>query len=382
MRRGLVFILLFQALACKTFSSKDRDSSTPQTKNAPQDDEEKRVAEEACYAANQVFDPTTGICVDQETYCRGLKDGSVWDSKEKTCLTAKALCLEAAKIWDGKTCMTLQEQCTTNKGVWQNDKCLTKVEACTSADFANKWIAEANGLGTCTHKSFMDYCQDVNLPKEYHYTILFLHLAAGSSDLSCSKTLAKLQATTELRLDGNEILRNLDQQGGAVDQEAILTELAPIMEFVHFETLILPNNKISNLKRLSPLTKLRLLDLQGNEVRTLDGLETLTSLNKLFLGYNKLTSIDGVQKMPYLTDLHIFDNAIASLKPLEHATRLHKLYAKSNFINSLVDLAQATQLEVLNVTFNPISEAGFEKLESNCPTLQGAAVLKEFCREN
>ena len=68
-------------------------------------------------------------------------------------------------------------------------------------------------------------------------------------------------------------------------------------------------NKLTNVKCLEKLTKLKELHLAENQLtESPKGLEKLTQLKSLGLSVNQLTSVKGLEKLTQLKELYLYDN--------------------------------------------------------------------------
>jgi len=96
------------------------------------------------------------------------------------------------------------------------------------------------------------------------------------------------------------------------------------------DALSLENNQIVDLKPLSTLTKLILLDLGNNQIVDLKPLSTLTNLIVLDLGNNQIVDLKPLSTLTSLDELILGNNQIADLKPLSTLTNLDELYLGNN----------------------------------------------------
>ena len=94
--------------------------------------------------------------------------------------------------------------------------------------------------------------------------------------------------------------------------------------------LLLPNNKISDIKPLESLTDLTELRLDDNQISDLKPLQSLTNLTMLWLFDNQINDIKPLQSLTNLSELLLHNNSISDIKPLESLSKLTKLYLSGN----------------------------------------------------
>ncbi|CAK9872005.1 unnamed protein product [Sphagnum jensenii] len=101
------------------------------------------------------------------------------------------------------------------------------------------------------------------------------------------------------------------------------------------------------------------LDLRGHKVRNFDAATTLftSKLEFLYLRDNKLSDLKGIQLLKRLKVLDISFNEFTgagSLEQLQHCPMLQQLYLAGNQITSLTSLPQLPNLEFLSIAQNKI----------------------------
>ncbi|CAK9873748.1 unnamed protein product [Sphagnum jensenii] len=126
-------------------------------------------------------------------------------------------------------------------------------------------------------------------------------LELGSNKIRVMEGLERLTALRELWLGRNRI-RNVDLCGltGLVRisiQSNRLTSMRAFEECVNLEELYLSHNSISQMEGLSPLHKLRVLDLASNKITEICDIENLTRLEDLWLNDNSIATLDGIEKL-------------------------------------------------------------------------------------
>ena len=101
--------------------------------------------------------------------------------------------------------------------------------------------------------------------------------------------------------------------------------MRPLANLTKLESLMLNQNRITDLSPLVNIKSLRVLSLQNNQVVNLRPLAALAQLKELNLGSNKIVGLDGLEAMKTLRTLHLPGNQIAGLQPLFKLVGLREL---------------------------------------------------------
>jgi Leucine-rich repeat (LRR) protein len=118
----------------------------------------------------------------------------------------------------------------------------------------------------------------------------------------------------------------------------------------NLETLILNDNKISDITPLVGLTNLKELRLNHNEIADITLLAGLTNLEHLRVKFNEITDITPLAGLTNLKHLQIRGNKITDLSPISGLTNLEYLRASRNPITDLTPLAGLIKLETLRLS--------------------------------
>ncbi|MBE3043447.1 leucine-rich repeat domain-containing protein, partial [Candidatus Bathyarchaeota archaeon] len=112
------------------------------------------------------------------------------------------------------------------------------------------------------------------------------------------------------------------------------------------------------------LTNLTSLELGSNRIREIENLDSLCALEELWLAKNKITEIKGLSKLPKLRLLSIQANRISDLSPLAEVPHLEELYISDNALESLAGLENNPKLRILEISNNKVASLeGLEPLE-------------------
>ena len=100
------------------------------------------------------------------------------------------------------------------------------------------------------------------------------------------------------------------------------------------------NWHITDIKPLSSLKRLSILNLSNNEIETFTPLSSLSSLSKLYLNNNTINSFPSIDKFPKLKELYLSNNQLKSLKFLSAPTTIQTVDLHSNQITDLTPIKE------------------------------------------
>eukprot|EP00177_Eucheuma_denticulatum_P003799 GFKZ01006863.1.p1 GENE.GFKZ01006863.1~~GFKZ01006863.1.p1 ORF type:complete len:452 (+),score=66.72 GFKZ01006863.1:252-1607(+) len=126
----------------------------------------------------------------------------------------------------------------------------------------------------------------------------------------------------------------------------------PSPNLSNIEELFLIGNKIKEIRGLTAMPKIVMLELGDNRLRKIERLEPLTSLHGLWLGRNKITRIEGLLTLTQLRRLSIQSNRIQVIEGLDHLIHLEELYLSHNGISSMDGIEKLSNLLVLDLGVN------------------------------
>jgi internalin A len=201
--------------------------------------------------------------------------------------------------------------------------------------FASSFPAKAVPSQETTNlRTFADWCLNKHKESvETKHTINVLLQVAKTPD--CHQALKLLSTRSALYLGNNRIadLKPLSELTNLVIldlNDNQITDLKPLSSLTSLTYLSLENNQIANLKPLSGLTNLAGLSLNNNSITDLKPLSGLTNLTGLFLGNNQITDLKPLSTLTNLSGLFLENNSIASLKPLSTLANLTSLFLGNN----------------------------------------------------
>jgi len=100
------------------------------------------------------------------------------------------------------------------------------------------------------------------------------------------------------------------------------------------------NWHITDIKPLSNLKRLSILNLSNNEIETLTPLSNLSSLSKLYLNNNTINSFPSIDKFPKLKELYLSNNQLKSIIFLSTPTKIQTVDLHSNQITDLTPIKE------------------------------------------
>ena len=121
-------------------------------------------------------------------------------------------------------------------------------------------------------------------------------------------------------------------------------------------TISYHENRISDIKPLAGLSKLRALDLNNNNISDITPLASLPVLEGLLLQNNNISDLTPLSGLSKLTGLYLNGNRISDLKPLASLTGITHLGLSSNQISDITPLAGLPKLDWLDLNNNNISD--------------------------
>jgi len=135
-----------------------------------------------------------------------------------------------------------------------------------------------------------------------------------------------------------------------------VTDLTGLEYALNLETLLLDQNRITDLAPLAGLTNLKHLDVSDNDVLSdLSGISGLSQLVHLDLHRNSISDLADLAGLTHLKRLIVRNNNLTDIGPLSGMTDLENLIIRFNRIDDLSPLTGLTHLDQLDVTSNSFS---------------------------
>lgn len=173
-------------------------------------------------------------------------------------------------------------------------------------------------------------------------------------------------------------------------QDLTNDDIQNLCNFTNLETLVLSNNRISDISCLAGLTSLKALDLYNNQIEDISALSNMTHLQDLnltqnrilsisplidleemktlWLSYNQIVNVYALKNMDDLEEVVLDNNKLVSISGLKDKTHLKKLYLNDNkSIESFAPLTGCSSLELLNVINTNCSTDDIKMLENALP---------------
>lgn len=130
-------------------------------------------------------------------------------------------------------------------------------------------------------------------------------------------------------------------------------DISSFNKLLNIESLKLPINNIENVESLGNLKNLRVLSLFGNEIVDITPLRNLTNLEDLNLGSNKITDISALKGLRKLKKLSISSNMISNISVLSKLSSLESLEISVRYINNLKPLINLKNLRNIDIYDSP-----------------------------
>jgi hypothetical protein len=170
-----------------------------------------------------------------------------------------------------------------------------------------------------------------------------------------------------------------------------LTDISPLANLTHLETLHMNGNLIQDLRPLasvptlqivymkdsgitdllplSELTNLQFIDFSNSYISDLSPLANLTNLELIIMVNNRITDISPLANLTNLRHLTLNDNLITDISALSGLTNIDQLRLVNNLITDITPIIPLQRLWHLNVDGNPIEDfspvAELPRLSSN-----------------
>lgn len=126
----------------------------------------------------------------------------------------------------------------------------------------------------------------------------------------------------------------------------------------------LANEGLTDIKDISWLTKMEILDLSGNSVRDLTPLNKAITLKQLNLRGNGASNISALSVLVNLTYLDLRGNSVTDLTPVSGMEKLEELYLDDNRPMTLSPLTNMPALKILSLQNCSLKDADLEYLKN------------------
>ena len=171
----------------------------------------------------------------------------------------------------------------------------------------------------------------------------------------------------QLEIDTNTALTKADMIQLVVLDTAKLqitekiSDLTGLEYAINLEVLLLPQNRIRDIRPLASLTKLTFLGLGGNAISDISPLAGLVNLEVLGLWSNQIVDVSPLAGLVNLRDLSLNNNQIEDFSPLAGLVNLEGLAIQSNLAGdiSAIPTSKLTEFaydESCNLEGIPVSE--------------------------
>lgn len=184
--------------------------------------------------------------------------------------------------------------------------------------------------------------------KSYFRTIEYLE------DNPDAETLHALTQKRSLNIQGNMEIR----------------DFYPLNAFIVLEELSFTKTRISDLRHLSTLTSLKVLDCSQNPISDLGPLAYLQELHTLSFNNTPLAKLDPISRLTQLKTLKCAGTQIKDLDPLSSLRELQNLDISNTSVRSLKALQPLFDLQTLTCFNTKLSDAKVQKFKQAHPTTE------------
>lgn len=141
-----------------------------------------------------------------------------------------------------------------------------------------------------------------------------------------------------------------------VDNNYVLTSIAPIANLTNLLYLGFSNNAVTDISALTNIRFLVSLSFNNNQITNISALQNQRQLDYLFGGNNGFSDISPIQNCTSISTLYLHGNQISDMSPLNNFTNLGDLYITNNQISNMSAVANMTVLQSLAIHTNQISD--------------------------
>ena len=139
--------------------------------------------------------------------------------------------------------------------------------------------------------------------------------------------------------------------------DRVLTNITGLEYATNLEILDLSNNpKLSDIRPIANLRKLRWLAFAGTQVKDLNPLAKLTDLETLYIWGTPISDLKPLAALTNLIGIDASSCKISDVTPLASLSELKYLTIRGNLIEDVTPLGNLTQLSELNLSFNQITD--------------------------
>ena len=154
-----------------------------------------------------------------------------------------------------------------------------------------------------------------------------------------------------------------------IDERFVLTEryIQILESLTNLRSLVLSNNRITDISLLKSLTNLQSLAIRGNPITDISPLESLTNLWDLSIWDTQVTDISPLKSLTNLQMLSLNGNPITDFSPLESLTDLRWLTLWNSQITDISPLESLTNLRDLSLDDSSLTMEQIEELRVKLP---------------
>lgn len=172
-----------------------------------------------------------------------------------------------------------------------------------------------------------------------------------------------LLGVTARLLKNSELLIEIEKEykTGVLDLSSCKLKSLPALleELVHLKKIVLHDNQLQKITRLSSLVNLVEIDVSNNKLKNLEGIENIISLKVLNFSYNKISNLFSISLLINLEILNASNNEIDSLAGLENIINISNLDLSFNRFKDIKIPNTFNHLEILNIASNQLEKIEF-----------------------
>lgn len=166
---------------------------------------------------------------------------------------------------------------------------------------------------------------------------------------------------------------NFNEKESIVLNNNKISNLIGVNRFRNLKSLEISNNKITKIEGIEGLVNLEDLNLSGNHITKIEGLGNLKKLKRLQLAGNPITDYSGLNEIPQLEELNLSNTPIEKLELLNGVTNLKSLIIHNSKIK-IIEGCTLEYLQGLDLRYSRVEKFGEMKGMKNLQFLDVSTV--------
>ncbi|WP_137657373.1 leucine-rich repeat domain-containing protein [Listeria newyorkensis] len=151
-------------------------------------------------------------------------------------------------------------------------------------------------------------------------------------------------------------MENLTNITGLQITNTDVADLTPIANLTALKDVTLTYDKITRIQPLSHLSNVKNMQLQGNQISDISPLKGLANLATINIYNNQVSDIQALANLKKVTTLDLGMNQIQHIEALANLDNLKSVQLNSNLVQDITPLQDAANLTILGLFSNNITD--------------------------